>query len=108
MKRTRQEIIDRFYAKNGPCCAGCDWWRHFNSLVGECTRSAPVSGAQRASMLDMHSTSLAPGAGHAFTRREHHCGDFKDEFDWDSLPEHYLRSIGRTVRAAAEIGGEAP
>lgn len=74
----RQQIIDRFYAKHGPCCAGCDWWRHLNSVVGECIRTVPVSGIQRISMLGITGTSLQPGAGHIMTPREHVCGEFKD------------------------------
>ncbi|SFB74746.1 hypothetical protein SAMN05216344_102219 [Polaromonas sp. OV174] len=90
-----QEILDRLYMQNGPCCAGCDWWLHYNSLVGECRKSAPVPGSQRMAMLGMSGTSLAPEAGHIMTPREHHCGDFKDEFDWDTIPVNYLRRIGR-------------
>ena len=41
------EILDRYYMQNGPCCAGCDWWSHYNSLAGECRKSAPVPGVQR-------------------------------------------------------------
>lgn len=101
---TRQgEIIDRFYFQHGPCCAGCDWWAPANSCVGECRRSAPVSGAQRVSMLGMRSPSIQPEAGHIMTPRDHHCGEFKDEFDWDTLPVNYLHRIGR---AAAQIGSE--
>lgn len=91
----RQEILDRFYTEHGPCCAGCDWWYSVNSLVGECRRSAPVSGQQRVTMIGMRSTSITLGAGHIHTLREHYCGEFKDGFDWSSLPAHYLRSIGR-------------
>jgi hypothetical protein len=89
-----QEMADRFYAKHGPCCAGCDWWHRINTLVGECHKSAPVGGIERSSMLEIHVTSLPLEAGHVMTRREHHCGDFKDEFDWNSLPAAYLRKIG--------------
>jgi hypothetical protein len=78
-KSRRQKIIDRFYLENGPCCAGCDWWRHVNSLVGECSRSAPVSGSERLAMLGITGSSLSIGAGHVMTRREHRCGEFKDE-----------------------------
>lgn len=46
-------------------------------------------------MLGIKVTSLAPEAGHVMTRREHRCGDFKDDFDWHSLPAAYLRKIGR-------------
>ena len=96
-ERKVQELIDQFYVKNGPCCAGCDWWHHANTVAGECRRSAPVPGEQRISMLGMRLTSLAPQAGHVITLREHHCGDFKDEFDWGSLPAAYLKRIGRGV-----------
>ncbi len=91
---SEQEACDRFYIKNGPCCAGCDWWDRINSGAGECRRSSPVSGAERMSMLGMRSASLAVGPGHPITHRSHHCGDFKDEFDWRALPAHYLRKIG--------------
>lgn len=74
-----QAVIDAFYAKHGPCCAGCDWWRWYNSCVGDCTRSAPVSGAERIAMLGFSYTSLPIGAGHVMTLREHVCGEFKDE-----------------------------
>ena len=91
----KQELLDAFYAKKGPCCAGCDWWHWINSLVGECRKSAPVGGAERSAMLGIRVTSLPLEAGHVMTRREHHCGDFVDNFDWASLPAAYLRRIGR-------------
>ena len=52
----------------------------------------------------MTSCSLTLGAGHVLTPRDHHCGEFKDEFDWPSLPAHYLRSVGATpaLTAAAD------
>jgi len=75
----RQAIIDNFYAAHGPCCAGCDWWHHMNSLVGECHASAPVSGEQRIAMLGISNASIPLGAGHVMTSREHHCGSFKDQ-----------------------------
>lgn len=96
------EIIDRFYIEHGPCCAGCDWWAYTNSVAGECRRSAPVPGEQRIAMLGMRSV-LAPEAGHVMTLRDHHCGDFKDDFDWSALPPHYLRRIGHA--AAIRNGG---
>jgi hypothetical protein len=93
----RQEAVDRFYIQHGPCCAGCDWWHHINSLVGECHKSAPVSAEARYSMVRMewHTFPLeGEDAGHILTNREHLCGDFKDGFDWASLPRAYLRRIG--------------
>lgn len=74
----RQHVIDAFYAKHGPCCAGCDWWRHHNSMVGDCIRSAPVAGAERIAMLGIHGSSLQPSAGHVMTLRDHYCGEFRD------------------------------
>ena len=92
-----QEVLDRFYTVNGPCCAGCNWWHHANSVAGECRRSAPVAGEQRYAMLGIYGSSLPMTAGHVMTMREHHCGEFKDDFDWLSLPSLYLRRIGRAA-----------
>ncbi len=94
MISAEQEFIDKFYWQNGPCCAGCDHWRHINSLVGDCQKSAPVSGAERTNMLGMEGASIHLPAGHIVTRRDHHCGDFKDDFDWASLPLAYLCRVG--------------
>lgn len=92
-----QEFIDRFYFQHGPCCAGCDWWHSINSLAGECWRSAPVSGAERIAMLGISGTSMPLPAGHVLTRRDHICGDFKDEFDWSSLPIAYRKRVGAEI-----------
>ena len=92
-----QRILDSFYTQHGPCCAGCDWWLFQNSAAGECTRSAPVPGAERAGMLGIDWSSRPMHAGHVMTPREHHCGDFKDDFDWHSLPPLYLKRIGRNA-----------
>lgn len=89
-----QESLDRFYFKTGPCCAGCDWWRSISSVVGECTRSAPVPDHERWAMMGVASCSLQPGAGHPITPREHRCGEFKDDFNWVSLPLPYRIRIG--------------
>ena len=89
-----QEWHDRLYHERGPCCAGCDWWRSLNSKAGECQKSAPVPGRERYAMLGIEGSSLALVAGHVLTRADHVCGDFKDEFDWQSLPLPYLKRIG--------------
>lgn len=94
----RQEVVDRFYAGHGPCCAGCDWWHHITNTVGECRKSAPVRGDQRYAMIGVHVLSTQPSPGHILTPREHHCGDFKDEFDWSTLAPSYLRRIGRGTK----------
>lgn len=99
-----QELADRWYVKHGPCCAGCDWWHQHNSIVGECRRSAPVPAEQRVGMLGVHGTTYPLTAGHVMTPREHHCGDFKDDFDWSTLPAHYLRRIGGAPRKGDSHG----
>jgi hypothetical protein len=93
----RQELLDRFYFKNGSCCAGCDWWRSLSSLVGDCTRHAPVKSEQRWAMLGIEKCSLRPSVGHVVTQREHVCGDFKDEFDWTTLPLSYRKAVGAPI-----------
>lgn len=45
-------------------------------------------------MCGISSNSAPSSAGHVMTPREHHCGDFKDEFDWQSLTLAYRKSIG--------------
>lgn len=94
MTPDRQELLDSFYFSHGPCCAGCDWWRSIGPMAGECLKSAPVSGAERMAMLGIKWCSLPFGAGHVITDRSHHCGDFKDEFDWQSLPLPYRKRVG--------------
>jgi hypothetical protein len=89
-----QRATDTFYWRQGPCCAGCDWWHHLNTRVGLCTRAAPVAAAERTAMLGIERASMHTGAGHPFTPREHRCGDFRDEFDWTALPLAYRRSVG--------------
>lgn len=98
----RQQNADEYYWSHGPCCAGCDWWAHINSLVGECRKSAPVRGAERGAMLGMGSCSAPIGAGHILTPRDHHCGDFKDDFDWSTLSPAYLRGIGALAQKEAD------
>lgn len=92
-----QEHLDRFYFAHGRCCAGCDWWRSINSIAGECTNAAPVSGVERMDMLGIDWSSHRFGAGHPITSREHVCGQFKDEFDWASLPLPYRKRVGAPV-----------
>lgn len=77
LERT-QKIIDAYYVKHGPCCAGCDWWRWYGALVGECTKTVPVAGEERVAMLGMTGVSMPVGAGHIMTLRSHVCGQFRD------------------------------
>lgn len=100
-----QKRMDTFYFEHGPCCAGCDWWRYLNSQAGECLNSKIVGGHERAAMLGIQSASLNPGAGHAFTKREHHCGNFKDTFDWSTLTPRYLREVGAPAHTTEKGNG---
>lgn len=90
----RQEAMDRFYWSHGPCCAGCDWWKYLNSVVGECRRSPPVRHGDRLGVIGIEGCSLPMSAGHILTPRNHCCGEFKDSFDWASLSPAYRRRIG--------------
>jgi len=92
-----QEFHDRLYFEIGPCCAGCDWWRSFNSRAGECLKSAPVKPKERYAMLGIEGASMRLVGGHVFTPARHHCGDFKDEFDWAGLPLGYRKRIGEVA-----------
>lgn len=97
MLAERQEQLDRFYFRHGKCCAGCDWWRSISVGIGECTRAAPVSGGERLATLEIDWSSMPVGAGHPFTKRGHVCGEFKDEFDWSTLPLPYRKRVGAPV-----------
>lgn len=90
----RQEVIDRYYFQHGPCCAGCDWWRSLTSVSGECLQSKIIPGDERMSMMGIRNVSCHVPAGHAVTARDYHCGKFKDEFDWSSLPLAYRKRVG--------------
>lgn len=72
---------DDFYKNNGDCCAGCDYWRWFNSRVGECVRFPPNQSHDAAAGLGMECCSLQSTAN--MTSREHWCGEFKDTYDWE-------------------------
>jgi hypothetical protein len=96
----RQEFLDRFYFQHGPCCAGCDWWSSISSRAGDCTKSAPVDAATRWAMVGITWCSAPLDPGHVVTPHDHKCGDFKDGFDWTTLPLPYRKRIGQLVRAA--------
>lgn len=77
-----QREVDAFYRQHGPCCAGCDHWRFLDAVFGECRKSAPVSGYERWLSFGMRPCGFIPEPGHIITKREHHCGDFTDTYDW--------------------------
>lgn len=72
-----QQHVDAFYAANGPCCAGCDFWRWVNSLIGECVRFPPNRSHDAAAGLGMTGCSLSRSTAN-LTRRDHWCGEFRD------------------------------
>ena len=90
-----QERCDTFYWKNGPCCAGCDYWSSGEGYIGQCMAAPPVSGVDVMRSLGIGWSSYIPAPGQPFTRHDHACGAFKDDFDWSMLPPEYLRRIGK-------------
>lgn len=94
MSDQQQEAVDAYYWRNGPCCAGCDWWRWIATTAGECTKAAPVSGHERAALLGMRGCSGITEAGWPLTLSKDGCGDFRDTFDWTTLPLAYRRRVG--------------
>ncbi len=99
----RQEFMDSFYFKHGPCCAGCDWWRSQNSVYGECRKARIVPGLERGDMLGITNCSMRIPAGHPLTKRDYHCGQFKDTFEWASLPVAYRKRIGAPVPSSTPL-----
>lgn len=90
-----QEICDTQYWSNGPCCAGCDHWDSYAGLTGECQYAGIIPGDQvLASMGIQWSTLHNPSPGYPFTKARHCCSNFKDEFDWSTLPDDYLVKVG--------------
>jgi hypothetical protein len=92
--RWYQEECDRFYWRNGRCCAGCDHWSSSGGRVGECFSAPPMSGRDIMASLGIISCSYTPPPGQPFTEWDHVCGAFQDEFDWSTLPEDYRKRIG--------------
>jgi hypothetical protein len=48
-------------------------------------------------MLGIEGCSMPFRAGHVITPREHVCGEFRDEFDWSTLPLPYRKRVGASV-----------
>lgn len=93
-ERRYQERCDSFYWKHGRCCAGCDHWSSEAGDIGECASAPPISGVEVLRSLGIDWCSYTPPPGQPFTRRDHVCGAFQDNFDWPSLGEEYLRKVG--------------
>lgn len=95
-----QERCDRFYWKHGRCCAGCDHWSSDGGDIGSCMSAPPVSGVEVMRSLGISWSTYTPPPGQPFTRHDHVCGAFKDEFDWSSLAPEYLKKIGAKMAPA--------
>ncbi|WP_157073606.1 hypothetical protein [Sphingomonas soli] len=93
-ERHYQERCDRFYWGHGRCCAGCDHWSSEAGDFGECMSAPPVSGADVVRSLGFTFCSYTPPPGQPFTKRDHVCGAFKDDFDWQTLDPEYRQRIG--------------
>jgi hypothetical protein len=89
-----QATCDRLYWSKGRCCAGCDHWSSYAGLSGQCSAAGIMSGADVMRSLGFTFWSYEPAPDFPYTRAEHVCGLFKDEFDWSTLSPDYLRSIG--------------
>lgn len=92
---TQDQIkADKFYMENGNCCSGCDHWRGMGGTIGECTNSKIMPWKDIMGFLGWENCTMNGKAGHAITRRDYVCGQFKDDFNWESLPLLYLKRIG--------------
>lgn len=89
-----QERCDSFYWKHGRCCAGCDHWASEQGYIGVCTDAPIMPGADVLRSCGIDWSSYVPPPGQPFTRHDHVCGAFKDDFDWSSLDPEYLKRIG--------------
>jgi len=68
-----------------------------SSNAGDCTKSKPTNGNERWAMLGIERISMKMPAGHIVTPSNHVCGDFKDEFDWTTLPIGYRKRVGAPI-----------
>lgn len=93
-ERRYQETCDRQYWAKGQCCAGCDHWSSDMGLSGTCAAAGIVSGADVLRSIGVVSSSYMPPPGLPYTEADFHCGKFRDEFDWSTLPVDYLERIG--------------
>lgn len=89
-----QEMCDQEYWTFGQCCAGCDHWMSDMARIGQCKAAGIVSGADVMRSQGISFSSLPYKPGFPWTDGHHHCGMFKDDFDWSTLDREYLERIG--------------
>lgn len=99
MSAETQEMLDRFYWKHGPCCAGCDHWRALDGFIGECRKRAeqPLVESPKRRISAIHARTAMP-ISREVTARHHRCEVFMDGFPWQAMPLPYLERIGATER----------
>ena len=89
-----QETCDSLYWSRGQCCAGCDHWESDGALLGRCSAAGIMSGADVLRSMGVTFSSHMPDPGFPYTRADHACGMFREDFDWATLDAGYLRRIG--------------
>lgn len=89
-----QAHCDQEYWTKGQSCFGCDFWDSDCGNTGHCRAAQIVSGDQVLLSMGVEWASIEVAPNHPVTKGEYWCGKFRDNFDWASLPTHYLRSIG--------------
>jgi len=89
-----QEVCDTDYWKFGQCCAGCDHWMSDGGRTGRCKAAGIVSGEDVMRSMGITWSTYPYSPGFPYTEIDHHCGLFKDEFDWSDLDRDYLQRIG--------------
>lgn len=77
-----------------PVLRCCDHWGSSGALTGRCSAAGIMSGADVLQSMGVTFSSYMPEPGFPYTRAEHACGLFRDDFDWSTLDVGYLRRIG--------------
>lgn len=89
-----QKRCDSDYWKYGQRCSGCDFWASSEGYTGECQHAGIVSGQDVLRSMGITFSTLLPPPGYPYREASHWCANFKDDFDWSTLPSEYLHEIG--------------
>lgn len=89
-----QARCDSRYWTYGQRCSGCDYWASSEGDFGACQHAGIVSGQDVMMSLGLSFCSAPIQPGYPLTNDGHWCANFKDDFDWSSLPKEYLAEIG--------------
>jgi len=94
-ERWYQARCDADYWRFGKRCSGCDYWVSEQGYLGQCQQAGKLSGLDVLKSCGFeHYTGPIPAPDYPFTRAWGACVNFKDDFDWSSLPQEYLVEIG--------------